>query len=599
LNTLLNRKLYDAPIEQLKTDENIIDTPKDICNSFNKFFSEIGHTTAALIQNTDINFKTYLTPNTYPTFTFDLVNSSEIDKIISSLKSKHSTGQDNISTVLIKSLKDELIAPITLIANQMLTTSVFPNPLKIAKVKPLYKKGDRQLCNNYRPISLLPSISKILEKVMLLQLDRHFSTNNIYYSSQYGFQKNKSTEHALLELTDRILHQMDMNKAPTTIFLDLSKAFDTLNHEILLFKLKHYGLHSSAIQLCQHYLTNRKQYVQIQDTKSSQLDINIGVPQGSILGPFLFLVFVNDLPNCSNNTKFITYADDTTLISTVNHESTEDLNSLKNELDKVYKWLCTNKLSLNISKTKSIVFRTPHRKLTPPVITINNQQIENTDTFNFLGVTLDKHLTWKPHIDRITKKISQITGAINNLKNTIPLTAKLHIYNSLIVPHLNYGILVWGLSAHINNIYKIQKRALRNISNSKYNSHTDPLFKTLGLLKIADIRQLFEIKFYYKLKANLLPQYFANFVTTNEFHHTSSHTTRGRLLLSVPAHRHQFFKLGLRYSIVNTINNFPISLLAKCETHSIKIVSANFKTLIIQSYQTECNIQNCYICSNN
>ena len=372
-----------------------------------------------------------------------------------------------------------------------------------------------------------------------------------------------------------------------------------MNHEILIAKLKHYGLQNSALQLCKNYLTCRKQYTQIHEAQSSQLDINIGVPQGSILGPFLFLVFVNDLPNCSDTFKFITYADDTTLISTINHQTMHDINSLNTELNKVYEWLCTNKLSLNISKTKFLIFHTPHRQITPPVITINNTQIENVDTFNFLGVTLDKHMTWKSHINKVVKKIAQITGALNNLKNMIPLAAKMHIYNALIVPHLNYGILAWGFSSSTNNIYKMQKKSLRAINNSKYNSHTDPIFKKLGLLKITDIRKLFEIKFFYKFNAKLLPQYFTAFITTNESHQINAPVTRGRRLLSVPAHRHHFFKLGLRYSIVNTINSCPVTLLNRCETHSIKSVSESFKTLIIESYQTECTNENCYICQSN
>ena len=388
---------------------------------------------------------------------------------------------------------------------------------------------------------------------------------------------------------------MDINKTPTTIFLDLSKAFDTLNHEILLGKLKHYGLNNTAIQLCKHYLSNRKQYVQINDFHSSKLDINIGVPQGSILGPFLFLVFVNDLPNCSNSLKFITYADDTNLLSTINPNSIDDINTLNNELNKVYLWLCTNKLSLNISKTKAITFHTPQRHIIPPNIIINNQPIENSDTFNFLGVTLDKHMTWKPHIHKITKKISQIAGVINRLKNTIPKSAIMHIYNSLVLPHLNYGVLAWGKSIHINNITKIQKRIVRMISNANYNAHSEPLFKKLSILKMEDIRKLNELKFFYKCKTNLLPEYFSTFLQSN-FMINTRYLTRNRLQLSVPVHRHHFFRTGLRYYIVQTINNCPPSIVNKVTTHSIKSVSLHYKNFLIDSYQISCNIDNCYIC---
>ena len=596
LNSLLGRKQStEVPIEQININDITTRDPSEICNQFNQFFTKIGHETASNIPRANHDFQSYLTPNNYTQFHFRPINITETENLINSLKPKHSTGQDNINTILLKRLKHELASPLTLIANQMLSSSTFPNPLKIAKVKPLHKKDDREVCNNYRPISLLPSISKILEKVILKQLIEYFTDNNILYTSQYGFRKKRSTEHAILELTDTILKHMDQNVTPTTIFLDLSKAFDTLDHHILLHKLKHYGLNDSALKLCKNYLSERKQYVQLNETKSSQLDISIGVPQGSILGPFFFLIFVNDLPNCSNLLKFITYADDTTLISTINPQSTDNISLLNTELNKVYTWLCTNKLSLNISKTKSITFHTPQRKVTPPVITINSQKIDKSDTFNFLGITLDKHMSWKAHINKIKNKISQTIGALNNLRNLLPKAALMHIYNALITPHLNYGILAWGKSNHVNQILKIQKRAVRVISNAKYNAHTEPLFKNLGILKIEDMRKLFEVKFYYNFSAGLLPEYFSTFTQTNlEFH--TAHQTRGRRQLSVPVHRHHFVRSGLRYTIVSTINNCPDHILQKIDTHCIRTVAEHYKNFVLESYQVICTIPNCYIC---
>jgi hypothetical protein len=386
---------------------------------------------------------------------------------------------------------------------------------------------------------------------------------------------------------------MDMNNSPLTIFLDLSKAFDTLNHEILIAKLKHYGLNNSALQLCKNYLTSRKQFTQIQDAQSSHLDINIGLPQGSILGPFLFLVFVNDLPNCTDIFNFITYADGTTLISTINHQVTGDTNSLNFKLNKVYEWLCTNKLSLNVAKTKSVIFHTPQRQIIPPVITINNKHIETVDSFNFLGVTLDKHMTWKAHTNKVIKNSTnhRRPQQLEKHDSTICKTAYLQRTHCSALKLWNPGL---GLLTTYQQYPQNPEKSSQ--SNSKY---TDPILKHLGLLKIADIRQLFEIKFYYKFKANLLPQYFSTFITNNESHHTNAHMTRGRHLLSVPAHRHHFFKSGLRYSIVNTINSCPTTILSNCGTHSIKAVSENFKSLKIESYQIECIVENGYVCRGN
>jgi hypothetical protein len=222
----------------------------------------------------------------------------------------------------------------------------------------------------------------------------------------------------------------------------------------------------NAINLCKNYLTNRKQYIILNDTTSHHLNINTGVLQGSILRPFLFLIYINDLPNSSTFFNFITYADDTTLLTTLNpqHHS----NNINNELNKIHQWFCTNKLSLNASKTKAITFHTPQRKITPQTLLINSEQIENVDCTNFLGIIIDKNLNFKHHICKISTKISQITGILNKLKNTLPHHILRTIYNSLILPHLTYGALTWSRGPQINSLIKMQKKVIRIITNSSY-----------------------------------------------------------------------------------------------------------------------------------
>ena len=263
INSILNRKqnndLNTKIIDHLIIDGNKITSDSQIATHFNKFFEEIGHTTASNIPAVNIDYHDFLPPTNNTDFSFNTITVDKIEKIISDLKPKHSTGHDHINTVLIKHLKHELSGPLTLITNQMITTSIFPDQLKIAKIKPIHKKDNKHTCTNYRPISLLPSISKILEKVMLLQLDKHFTNHQLYFKSQYGFRNKRSTELALIEFTDKIIRNMDQNISPTAIFLDLSKAFDSLNHNILINKLKHYGIRDTSLNLCISYLTNRKQ----------------------------------------------------------------------------------------------------------------------------------------------------------------------------------------------------------------------------------------------------------------------------------------------------------------------------------------------------
>ena len=258
-------------------------------------------------------------------FTFELITEDTTMDILNNLKPKPSCGYDGISTKLLKTCKLEICTPLTLIINQRLSTGIFPDSLKIAKVIPLYKKGDKALLDNYRPISILPSISKIFERIIFNQINDHFTSHDLYYNGQYGFREKHSTQLAALELIDRITHELDMGNTPINIYIDLSKAFDTLDHTILISKLQHYGITGAALQpgllqLLVSYLSNRKQFVQYGDVLSQKTDILMEVPQGSILGPLLFIIYINDMVHSSELFKFINFADDTTLITNLNNE---------------------------------------------------------------------------------------------------------------------------------------------------------------------------------------------------------------------------------------------------------------------------------------
>ena len=222
-------------------------------------------------------------------------------------------------------IKTEISPSITLIVNQCLTTGIFPNKLKIAKVVPVFKKGDKDLLNNYRPISMLPSISKIFESVIYNQLYEYLQEHRVITNSQYGFRKKHSTEYTAIELVDRIIEKLDRNKVPFNIYIDLSKAFDMIDHNILLFKLNHYGTRNGALNLLESYFMGRKQYCHFRSTDSAMLNIHKGVPQGSILGPLLFILYINDFIYSTDKFDFLMYADDTTLFSTYDKfESIDD-----------------------------------------------------------------------------------------------------------------------------------------------------------------------------------------------------------------------------------------------------------------------------------
>ena len=334
--------------QYIKNGYEIHKDKTDISNQFNDYFINIGkNLSGKIVYDGRKTHKDYLKINISANFKFKNVNESDIDKIINELSNKTSCGHDNISTKLLKSKKHQLVKPLTIIINQMLRTGIFPNKLKIAKVIPLYKNKDDTHITNYRPISILPSISKIFEKVIYIQLYDYFTDNDLFSHSQYGFRSNHSTELAVLEVIDRIILDMDKGRLPVNIYLDLSKAFDTLDFNILLDKLRHYGIKGNENKLFENYLQNRQQFVVWDSSTSDLKTIKTGVPQGSVLGPLLFLIYLNDISNASELFNFISYADDSTLSGSLSLIDTQQTDIINSHLDKISEWLKVNKLTLN------------------------------------------------------------------------------------------------------------------------------------------------------------------------------------------------------------------------------------------------------------
>ena len=599
INGILNRtkKKKDFPKKFLIAGRYVSNV-EDIANEFNNFFINIGRSlNNDIILPQDRSFEEYLTTPTQGVFEFKPVNKEIVLKVIESLKAKTSCGVDGLSNKLLKLIKHEIIDILTVIINQSLHTGIFPDKLKLAKVIPLYKKQENFLLGNYRPVSVLPSTSKVFERIMHSQIIEYFNEYNLLYPSQYGFRSNHSTELAALEVVDKIMTKMDDNEVPLNIYLDLSKAFDCLDHRILLTKLRFYGFHGKSLQLMTNYLDNRKQIVRLDATDSDYQLITTGVPQGSILGPLLFLIYINDVSNATSCFQPVIYADDTTLGACLSHfGNTLNLveRNINGELNKISTWLKVNKLSLNISKTKAMVFHPPQKRVTFPNLNIDGNRIEFVDYFNYLGIIFDKHMTWNKHIDHISGKISKICGVLNKLKNFLPQATMLIIYNSLVTPHLNYGSLLWGCKA--GRLEGLQKKLVRVITCSKYNEHTEPLFKKLSLLKVTHICALHELKFCYRLEHSSLPYYFSR----NVFHKFSSihkYNTRGIQTFQLPIIKHSFMTSSLRYKIAKTFNETPKIITEKIYTHSMYGFKLYIKNYYINLYNSFCVIPDCYVCN--
>ena len=536
------------------------------------------------------------------------INRCEIIDIINKLKPKSSSGVDDLSNKVIKNIQEIIAEPLTIIINQMLNTGIFPDSLKISKVLPLFKKDNDKLFSNYRPISLLPSISKIFEKVIFNQMSDYFENNDLIFKNQYGFRKKHSTEFASLHLTDYLNFKMDQMNTPLSIFLDLSKAFDTLDHTILLAKLKHYGINGISYNLLSTYLTNRKQYVQFESSCSEMLDTQYGVPQGSILGPLLFIIYINDFPNASKVFQFIMYADDTTLSCCVDTIQSNNIDEVINkELRKVNNWLVTNKLSLNFNKTKYMQFHKAPKHVPHLHLQINNNEISRVETFNFLGLQINDNLKWNTHIDHISKKMSRIIGILNQMKMIFPQEILLSIYNTLILPHLNYCILSWG--KYGESVTLLQKRAMRAVCYTKYNAHTEPLFKMCNVLKFNDLYETKLLIFYHKLMNNNTSSNFLNFKPTISKANERYIIRSPKYIL--PSHNHEYIKLTCRYQLPSLLNQYSANgndadndmehisspnPIKTVHTKSLKQYKTLFKFQYLSYYSNICSIKKCYIC---
>jgi len=368
--------------QRLKADGRVYSSTKLIADALNQNFvtsAQSNFTPSSPFKTTDTNIKKYFLPRQANSIFLSPTTPEEILSLINGLDSKKSCGHDDIPVRTLK-LSKYLLAPLlSNVMNECICDGVFPNNLKIAKVVPLFKSGDSEIPTNYRPISVLTYFSKNFEKVLYRRLNDYFTKNSLLSQQQYGFRNNHSTSLAITDLYENLLRNLDNKLISCAVFLDLRKAFDSVNHSILLTKLEHYGVRVNVLKLIQSYLSNRKQYIQGGNIKSSLNSIISGVPQGSILGPLFFLIFINDLPK-SNSMKSILFAENTVLVQSDNNLGKLQ-NSVNHEMTKVMDWLTASKLSLNISKTKYMLITSKHVSTESFVITVNGNRIERTVTY--------------------------------------------------------------------------------------------------------------------------------------------------------------------------------------------------------------------------
>ena len=462
------------------------------------------------------------------------------------------------------------------IINQSFITGIFPDSLKLSKVIPIHKEGATDDLNNYRPISLLSIFDKIIEKLMHYRLYNFLQTHNVLFKNQFGFRKNTSTSFALIEIVERIRNSIDNKMHNCGIFIDLRKAFDTINHDILLSKMEHYGIRGITLKWFKSYLQNRKQFVFLNGVCSDIELINCGVPQGSVLGPLLFLIYINDLPNISKKFTFFLFADDTNIFYETNSKLKLEKNVNK-ELKKLYTWLIVNRLGLNLDKTKFVIFH-PYNKPNNLKINlrINKKPIKETQNIKYLGIILDSTLSWKDHTDKISKKIKRAIGLMYKIRPYVFSKTLLKLYYSLIFPHLIYGIESWGTSStvSIKPLIILQKRAVRLIT-FKDKRQTDyslpasnPIFNNLKILKFPDISMLYISRFVFRCLNKLSTEQFHTWfkTTSNTYTYNTRSGTQNNLYLPY-ARTTNYGQRSIKYHGPKIWNELPIHI-KKIETYA-------------------------------
>ena len=484
--------------------------------------------------------------------------------------------------------------PLAHLLNLSFKSGYIPTCLKTAVIKPIFKKGENDNFTNFRPISLLSSFSKLLEKVATNQIMKYLKKFKLLYEHQYGFRSGYNTEQPVIQLLDKIYNHMnssDGNKFTLAIFIDLTKAFDTCSIDILLYKLSSYGFRGASNEWFKSYLTGRKQYTCVRGVNSSLKDIQCGVPQGSILGPLLFILLINDLPNASSFFKLL-YADDTTL--EMSGSNLVELYKEANiELEKLADWFRANKLTLNIAKTKYILFRDKNQLVNFDNLhlLIDNEKMDRIgagceeEYFKFVGMRLDEHLTWKYHTDHVRGKVASAVYALSKLRNLLPKHVKQTVYNSLFRSYIEFGSSCWGRSSN-NNLTRIsilQKRAVRYIHNLKYNAHTGAAFLNSGILKFTDLVNLNQGCFMYKYVNGLLPYSFDNFFSKLKKFDRS-------LSFEIPSLKKANVKFNPSYSMIKLWNSLSLDLKRK---RSLTIFKKHYAASLSVNYNLPCTLANC------
>ena len=566
-------------IRSLIVNNELTENPSEIANAFNEYFCSIGRIISNSLDSVQISSPRTGITTPVNSFYFHEPSVFDVGKAINSLKNKSS----HISTYPVKVLKylEPILSPIlATILKKSFQQGFFPIFLKIARVIPLHKTGSRSDVSNFRPISILSPISKIFEKIVFKQMLKFLDKFRLLNENQYGFRPHRSTTQAILDNLNFIYNSLDSNNLVISIFLDFSKAFDVVDHNLLLKKLYKYGFRGKSNDWLRSYLTDRKQFVNLNSTNSSTLPITHGVPQGSVLGPLLFLLFINDFPNSNSFFKFTLFADDSSLICKFKHESPSVVHSkLKQNLIPVFKWLLENKIKVNSDKSKFIVFRYKFLPIQINPLPFGDGFISQTSCIKFLGLLLDQNLNFSDHIMCMHSKLSRTVGLLYKLNKYIPIDTLRLLYNTLFQPYLIYGIEAWCSAPKYltDKIFVLQKKSIRAINSLPYNEHTNYYFKSMKVLKLPDLYNQYLATYFFDTICKNSNSNVSNYLQFNSSFH--NYPTRNSSSIHLPLFKKSQSQNSFLYRGIKIWNALPEDFRTIVSTSSFRKKFKEFSLL--------------------
>ncbi|MCG7869794.1 MAG: hypothetical protein JAY74_25915 [Candidatus Thiodiazotropha taylori] len=556
----------------LTINNEFVSSDFDVANEFNQYFASVASQLKEPIQFSNFEqIKSHVDSKVSSSISFSIpeINQSFVRKYLFNLDVTKSTGLDCIGPRVLNTAHDIICSSITHIINKSLQNSIFPTVWKNAKICPIHKSGQKDDVNNYRPISVLPTISKIIEKWVHIKFMTFLNNHRLLHQTQSGFRNGHSTESALLLMTDSWLKAVNDGKLVGCVMVDFRKAFDLVDHDILLQKLALYKCNSNSLLWFKSYLTQRIQQVSIKNTKSDSKDIICGVPQGSILGPLLFLIFINDLPLILQNVVAATdlYADDTTIYDVQSDKQTLE-NNLQKSLNLLKQWCKENGMLLNTNKTKVMLITSRRKRLNLKdkslMLKYNDLDLKVVNNDKILGINIDENLIWNSQYQQVVKKVSSHLWLLSQISSYLTIEYRLLFYNAYIRPHFDYCSVIWGNSTcfNINKITKLQRRACKLILRNEYLTLEEARDR-LKILSFTESVFLQKAKVMYKVANNIAPEYLTDLFqmrscnTDDTISNLRSISNRNFL---IPKPKIDLFKNSMSYSGALIWNSIPLEI---------------------------------------